>query len=87
MDAAIAHGCALPFAHHFPYCHLDVPIENRSQNPNHLEVRQQTAPDGQVLPEWLTWSPVRILYYEADDSTRLPLMEKLSKLARSCSYP
>jgi hypothetical protein len=76
MDAAIAHACALPFAHHLPYCHLDVPTENRYLDQNHLEARQQTAPDGQVLPAWLTWSPVRILYCKADDSTKLPSTEK-----------
>jgi len=42
------------------------------KNRNHVEVRQQTAPDGQVLPEWLTWSAVRIPHCKADDSMRLP---------------
>ena len=68
MDYAIAHACSLPFAHHLGPCREGIRIEKH----HHVEVRQQTAPDGQVLPEWLTWSPVRIPHCKADDSTRLP---------------
>ena len=68
MDYAIAHACSLPLPRHFASCRQDISIENH----HHIEVRQQTAPDGQVLPEWLTWSPVRIPHCKTDNSMRLP---------------
>lgn len=74
MDLAVALACSLPSAQHLVICQRELPIDY--QDRNQLEVRQQTAPDGQVLPAWLTWSPVRIPNCIPDDSTKLPLMEK-----------
>jgi hypothetical protein len=54
MDKLTAHACSLPLIHHLVTC----PPEPQIERLKPLEARQQTAPDGQVLPAWLTWSPV-----------------------------
>ena len=69
MDRITTHACALPLVHYMLQCHPDFETPHPV-----LEARQQTAPDGQVLPEWLTWSPVRKRRDQAYDSTRLPSM-------------
>ena len=82
MDRITTHACALPLVHYMLQCHPDF------QTPHPvLEARQQTAPDGQVLPEWLTWSPVRKRRDQAYDSTRLPSMDWSSRLEKYYSFP
>jgi hypothetical protein len=59
MDTLAFHACRLPLLRTVSYC---APITDSQSRPERsLYARLQTAPDGQVLPEWLTWSSVSLM--------------------------
>jgi hypothetical protein len=59
MDALASHACRLPLLRHASYCTPTTDSQSRPERS--LYARLQTAPDGQVLPEWLTWSSVSLM--------------------------